>query len=107
MALARAVGRSEKGKDGRKRELCTTVIRDATFVLAPSAGFSPGALAEPLSPSIGFGLRLIAGSVNFAISVPRASAFDSRGTWLRNSETIEDVLHVGRKAVKVRLEIGL
>ena len=45
-----------------------------------------GCLTQPSPFSTGFGLRLIVGSRNFSISVPSASAFESRGIWLRNSK---------------------
>ena len=46
----------------------------------------PGCLTEPSLFSTGSGLRLISGEVSFSISVPRASALESRGIWLRNSK---------------------
>ena len=46
----------------------------------------PGCLTEPSPFITGSGPRLMSGEVSFSISVPRASAFDSFGIWLRNSK---------------------
>ena len=46
----------------------------------------PGWRTELSAFFTGAGLRLTSGEVSFSISVPSASAFDSRGIWLRNSK---------------------
>ena len=46
----------------------------------------PGDRTEPSACFTGAGLRLMSGEVSFSMSVPKASAFESRGIWLRNSK---------------------
>ena len=46
----------------------------------------PGCLTEPSPFITGAGPRLMSGDVSFSISVPSASALESRGIWLRNSK---------------------
>ena len=61
--------------------------RTSSSKIVPIAWLSrPGCFTEPSPFNTAFGLRLIDGSRNFSISVPSASAFDSRGIWLRNSK---------------------
>ena len=50
--------------------------------------FDCGFVAEAANVVLvtGAGLRLTSGEVIFSMSVPRASAFESRGIWLRNSK---------------------
>jgi|ERR1700730_2521098 hypothetical protein len=67
----------------------------------------PGCLTEPSPFKTGLGLRLISGSRNFAISVPRESDLESVGIWLRNLKFSKMVLDVWREAIEVGCEIGL
>ena len=64
------------------------------------AGPSPSAFRT------GAGPRLTSGEVSFSISVARASAFDSRGIWLRNSKFSEDPARWAR-TLRGRREVGL
>ena len=50
----------------------------------------------------GSGLRLLSGELSFSTS---ATALDSFGIWLRNSEVDEDVLHVGREPIRIVHEV--
>ncbi len=63
-------------------EAAHQLLEDRAHAMVVEAGI----LTEPSAWCTGAGLRLMSGEVSFSIRVPRASARDSRGIWLRNSK---------------------
>ena len=82
-------------------------LRTSSSKTVPMAWLSmPGCFTVPSALRTGSGLRLISGSRNLPMSVPRESDLESVESWLRNLKFSRMSWTFWREAVQVVLEVG-